>query len=259
MNVEYLNYSRETDHLISQTQPRPTSRIDLGTMLRLDGFEKTTPDPDPDPDGRNDAVAQQFTEMRRELHQNAERIQALGSEVADLREVVTRLMLQPAIGGTFPAITEIEKIVVQVFHRDNLTEANIKAGFTVWSLKIEFWHRNKKQSGIDIALFAPKHVLAILRGKKAPPAIIDRIARLDSSRGLCGIVRRKLTGGGRGYEVTQVAILGDHECGPDQIVMGLFIGDDEIAIDGFKPANGTKAGRALFVANWRRQIREMRA
>jgi hypothetical protein len=201
---------------------------------------------------RGDAsLQQQINRLAIMLEMQDERIRDLCAELEDTKASLARLMLTPAEGGMFPPIPEIERFVAQVFHNPAMAaEKSREGGKTPWSLKIEYWHRAKKQPGINIALYPPRHVLGVLKGKSAPQHIIDTIAKADPEHVMVGLVRRKLQNGGRPYLTDQVAMLMDYNLGIANTKLALLIGKDGCAIfDKFTASNGTKKGKSLCVAS----------
>jgi hypothetical protein len=180
-----------------------------------------------------------------------QRIMDLALQVGLLQETVDRLMQQPAIGGTFAPLAEIEKLQVQIFHTETLTTNQKRGGLTHWSLKIETWHRAARQPGIDIALIAPAEFLSNLQKRRAPDEII-KLAELMHPYTLGGIVRRKLINGGREYMPSQCVILLGHLLGMEHVELVLLIGDQQQLITGFTAAKGSKRGSALWFSKWSR-------
>jgi len=175
------------------------------------------------------------------------RIRELCEELEITKANLARLMLTPHEGGMLPNANEIEKICVQVFHRDDISLNEKKGGRAEWSLKIETWHRGKQQEDIDIALGSAKSRLAILQERKAPELTLDAINAISTCDILVGLIRRKTANAkGRPYVLNQVAFLGGHEHGMAHARLSLLIGERMIKLPPFRTASKGRKGSAIW-------------
>jgi len=78
----------------------------------------------------------------------------------------------------------------------------------------------------------------------------ERVADRDDEGLLVGMLRAKTRGKGTPYIRDQFCVLGEHLSDASQVVVSL--GDDEIAIEKFRPAAGAKAGHAKWWGEWSR-------
>jgi hypothetical protein len=202
----------------------------------------------------NYVTQKQFDEQRRNLAVMQVRISDLSDQVQSLQEVISGLLMTPAVAGAFPPLVEIEKIQAQVFHTPDLSREKRKGGATEWSLRFEYWHRGRQKEPINVALLPPEMFRNRLAERRAPAQIMEKAELMlaeEKDQSLGGPVRRKLVNGGRAYCADQIALMLGHLKGMEDVWVGLTIGDEAITISGFRPSNGTKLGKSLWFAVWK--------
>ena len=179
-------------------------------------------------------------------------LERLQSDVGRLLACVD--MRPHLIGGRLPSLCEITQFRVQIFHTPGLSLAERKAK-TEWSLRLTVWVNGVRAAeeikGVQLypgREFAQK--VANLRGDV--PNQTKRFAREaadnDPKDMLIGMLRARTRGKGTPYIADQVCLLRDYLS--DRPLVAMSIGNDDVVLQNFRPAAGTKLGRAKWWDEW---------
>jgi len=177
------------------------------------------------------------------------RLQAMSEQIAQQEILIRNLMLEPAVAGTFPAVAEIQNMQVQIWHRPDLTSKEKMGGRTPWSLKFEYWHRERKQPVVNVALLPKDKLLRVLTTVDAPASYRD-FANDMSPGMLGGVVRHKAIVAGRPYKADQIAFISGHEISMEEVVVVLLVADQQIRFDNFGLAGGESKTSAKWFSRW---------
>jgi hypothetical protein len=179
-------------------------------------------------------------------------LERLQSDVGRLLACVD--MRPRLVGGRLPALSEITQLRVQIFHTPDLSPVARKAK-TVWSLRMTVWINGVRAAeeikGVQLYScreFAQK--VANLRGET--PASTKEFAEEYEDRDpedlLVGMLRAKTRGKGTPYIADQFCVLRHHLT--EFPVVGVSIGGESVTLQRFRPAAGTKQGRAKWWDEW---------
>jgi hypothetical protein len=179
--------------------------------------------------------------------------------VESLQSNVTALLasteMKPhLVGGRLPAVSEITRLRVQVFHSPGL-QANDRKAKTEWTLRLTVWINGLRAAEeiTCVRLYPPKRFSQIVHhlGGEVPTitmGLADLAADKDNDVGLFGMLQAKTFRKGTPYIRDQICYLQDYLTDDPEVVIA--IGKDMIKITKFRPAAGTKEGRAKWWAEW---------
>jgi hypothetical protein len=179
-------------------------------------------------------------------------LERLQSDVGRLLACVD--MRPHLIAGRLPALSEMTQMRVQIFHTPDLSSAERKAK-TEWSLRLTVWINGMRAAeeikGVQLypgREFAQK--VANLRGDvpDLTKAYAEQSADRDPEDLLIGMLRAKTKGKGTPYIPDQLCLLRHHLS--DRPVVGISICGEVLEFHNFRPAAGTKAGRAKWWDEW---------
>jgi hypothetical protein len=179
-------------------------------------------------------------------------LERLQSDVGRLLACVD--MRPHLIGGRLPALCEMTQLRVQIFHTPGLSPAERKAK-TEWSLRLTAWVNGVRAAeeikGVQLypgREFAQK--VANLRGDVPDQTkfFAQEAAYNDPEDLLIGMLRAKTRGKGTPYIADQVCLLRDHHS--DSPMVAISIGNEDVVFQSFRPAAGTKLGRAKWWDEW---------
>jgi hypothetical protein len=209
-----------------------------------------------------------ITEQQVQISSYQTQIVLLTSQVANqemalerLQSDVSRLLasidMRPhLIGGRLPALPEITQLKVQIFHTPDLPVKERKTK-TEWTLRLTVWInglRAVEEIKCVRLYFGRRFAESVGDLKGEVPAgtqeFADRFASEDSEDFLVGMLQARTRGKGTPYIVDQFCVLQNHLIGDPQVVIS--IGGQEIRINNFRPAAGTKQGHAKWWGEWTR-------
>ena len=179
-------------------------------------------------------------------------LERLQSDVGRLLESVD--MRPRLLGGRLPALCEITQLKVQIFHTPVLSPVERKAK-TEWSLRLTVWVNGVRAveeiKGVQLhpgREFVQK--VAKLRGDIPDKTkdFAEASADYNPEELLIGMLRAKTTGKGTPYIADQVCMLCHHLS--DSPVVTILIANEEVKLQNFRPAAGTKPGRAKWWDAW---------
>jgi hypothetical protein len=187
--------------------------------------------------------------------QTANQQMALERLQSDVGRLLACVDMRPSlIGGRLPTLSEMTQLRVQIFHTPDLSPAERKAK-TEWSLRFTVWingvRADEEIKGVQLypgRQFA--QTVANLRDEvpDLTKALAEEGADRDPEDLLIGMLRAKTRGKGTPYITDQVCLLRYHLS--DRPVVGLSIGRESVEFQNFRPAAGTKAGRAKWWDEW---------
>jgi hypothetical protein len=179
-------------------------------------------------------------------------MERLQSDVARLLACVD--MRPHLIGGRLPALSEITQLKVQIFHTPDLSSDERKAK-TEWSLRLTVWVNGARavEEIKGVPLYPGREFVqkvANLDGDVPDKTkdLAQASADHDPDDLLIGMLRAKTRRKGRPYIADQVCLLLDHLS--DRPMVGISIGDEDVEFRNFRPAAGTKRGRAKLWDEW---------
>jgi hypothetical protein len=179
-------------------------------------------------------------------------LERLQSDVGKLLACVD--MRPRLLNGRLPALSELTQMRVQIFHTPDLPPAARKAK-TVWSLRMTVWIHGVRAveeiKGVQLYScreFAQK--VANLRG--AVPCQTRKFAEEYEDRDrddmLVGMLRAKTRNRGTPYIADQFCVLLHYLTNSPEV--GISIGGESVTLQKFRPAAGTKQGRAKWWDEW---------
>ena len=179
-------------------------------------------------------------------------LERLQSDVGRLLACVD--MRPHLIGGRLPALCDITQLRVQIFHTPGLSPDEQKAK-TEWSLRLTVWVNGVRAAeeikGVQLypgREFAQK--VAKLRGDVPDQTkfFAQEATYNDPEDLLIGMLRAKTRGKGTPYIADQVCLLRDHLS--DSPMVAISTGNEAVDFRNFRPAAGTKLGRAKWWDEW---------
>ena len=179
-------------------------------------------------------------------------LERLQSDVGRLSACVD--MRPHLVGGRLPALSEMTQMRVQIFHTPDLPPTARKAK-TVWSLRMTVWINGVRAveeiKGVQLYScreFAQK--VANLRGEvpDRTKEFAEQYGTSDPDDLLVGMLRAKTRGKGTPYIADQFCVLRHHLT--QFPAVGVSIGGEIVKFEKFRPAAGTKEGRAKWWDEW---------
>jgi hypothetical protein len=175
----------------------------------------------------------------------------------DVGQLMVCVDMRPHLDdGRLPAKRDISMLKVQIFHSPNLSLNDRKAK-TEWSLRITVWVNGLRAveeiKGVQLyscKQFAVKVADLVGDVPDFTRDFAERFADRDDEAIMAGMLRAKTRGKGTPYIRDQLCILGGHLDDTPEVVLSLA--GEEIAIDKFRPAAGTKPGHAKWWGEWSR-------